>query len=372
MQEFKILVKTLAGLEDVLVQEIVQLGGSTVEKLKRAVSFYGTNYHLYKASMALRTAVSVQVPIAETEIYSEQDLYAFAIEIPWEDIFHKHKTFSIDAFTHGEIVPHSKYAALKTKDAIVDRFRNKYGKRPNVDASNPDIKLQVHISHKNCTILLVTSPAPLDKRGFKSKTTKAPLNEVLAAGILLLSGYTGDLPLYDLMAGSGTFSQEAALIALQRAPNLGAKLCVFNWSDFDFDLYKEVKTELINQSRSATSTIFCQDIDHSSLEIAQENLNALKANSLFKFSSEDFFQSKNSASGLLILNPPYNKRLELNEALAFYKRIGDTMKNKYAGSKAAILSDNKELLKRIGLKSQNRFELNNGGLPCWLYQYELY
>ena len=372
MQEFKILVKTFEGLENNLKQEILDLGGKDIAIVRRGVTFWGDNYLLYKASMALRTALVVQVPIAEAEIENENDLYSFVNQLPWTDIFSPKKTIAIDAISSGEQFKHSKYIALKTKDAIADHFRNRYGIRPSVDRQTADVKNQVHIYRSKCTILLSTSAGSLSNRGYRVRSDEAPMNEVLAAGILKIAAYNNHKPLYDPMCGTGTIGIEAALMALNRAPNLNTKFTFFNWFDFDFDLFMQAKRELLSQSRSIKTNIFSSDLSSKTVEGAIENFRKAQLPQELLPKQQDFFTYPKSASGLLIINPPYNIRLGIEEEVEFYKRIGDTLKQSFTGSKAFVLSPNLEAMRHFGLKPSSKQILNNGGIDCQLVGYDLY
>lgn len=365
--------KTLAGLENELFSELELLGAVNILKRKRAVSFDGDDALMMKANMALRTSISILIPIMEFEANDEYELYDQAFAVQWEEIFGLKDTFALTATVSGSIFTHSQYAALKTKDAIVDRFRKKFKSRPDVDTVNADYQFNVHIQHNKCTISLNSSGDTLNKRGYREFASEAPLNEVLAAGIILKSGWNGEDNLYDPMSGSGTFAIEAALIANNIAPNLHRSFGFQRWSDYNRELFYTVKKELESQIIESQTIIYCRDLLTENIDNISSNVENAGIGELLKIRREDFFMSeKKGEKGIVFLNPPYGERLQMEEINAFYKNIGDQLKKHYSNHEAWIISSNLEALKFFGLKPESREQMFNGGLECKLNHYKLY
>ncbi len=364
---------TFMGLEKVLAKEIKDLGGTEIEIMKRAVKFVGDDALLYRTNLALRTGLRVLVPICTFSASDEQDLYDETKSFSWENLINIEQTFAIDATISGSLFNHSKYVALKIKDAIVDRFREKLGSRPNIDTETPDIALNVHINYDQVQISLDASGLSLDRRGYRRNANEAPLNEVLAAGIILLTAWTPEIPFYDPMAGSGTFSIEAALIGTNTPPNLHRKFTFETWTDFDVELFEKVKADLESKISKTKPLIYTRDIDSKNLEIIKENAKNADVIDVLNIQEEDFFESKAiSFSGLLIMNPPYNERMKIEKPEEFYALIGDTFKKNYTGFDAWIISSDKESLKRVGLRAEQKTDLMNGGLEARLQKYVLF
>ncbi len=364
---------TLMGLETELSKEIEELGGQKIEKLKRAVRFYGDDALMYAANISLRTAMRVLIPIDEFPANNENDLYYKVKSFPWENIFGLHQTFAIEAVTSGEYFKHSKFTALRSKDAIADRFREKTGRRPSVDSEHPDISINIHISVNQVSVSLDSSGLSLDKRGYRKLKTAAPLNEVLAAGIILKSGWNGSLPFYDPMAGSGTFSIEAAMIGSNTAPGLNRSFSFQNWGEYDEKLFEKVKTEIQNQRKTDDLKIMARDILSQNIEIIAENAMNAGVEDFINLKKADFFQTDPvDSKGILVLNPPYGERLKLGNIFDYYARIGDTFKQKYAGFDAWLISSDKEALKYVGLRADEKYEMNNGGLEARLLKFKLF
>lgn len=373
MQKYEIVATTLMGLENILAQEIESLGGERTEKLRRAVRFLGDDELLYKANMQSRTAVRFLVPIDDFSAENETDLYNNAKSFPWEKVLHLSQTVSIDATISGNHFSNSHYVALKVKDAIADRFREKKGKRPDVGKENPDIVINIHVTGSEVVISLDSSGLSLDRRGYRKKSNEAPINEILAAGIILISGWNAHLPFYDPMAGSGTFSIEAALIATKTPPNLSRTFCFQNWRDFDSTLFNKVKAELKSQIVDPDLKIFARDILSKNLEIIAENAEIAGVDEYINLKKADFFGTEPSTdSGIVFLNPPYGERMKMDDVFDFYSRIGDTLKQKYAGFEAWMISSDKEAIKKVGLRGEQKIDLQNGGLDARLLKYELY
>jgi putative N6-adenine-specific DNA methylase len=373
MESYEIVATTFMGLEKVLSTEISKLGGKDIEVLKRAVKFSGDDALLYRSNLALRTALRVLVPICTFSAHDEHELYAETKSFSWENLINLDQTFAIDATISGSLFTHSKYVALKVKDAIVDRFREKSGERPNIDTEQPDVLLNVHINYDSVTISLDSSGTSLDRRGYRKNANEAPINEALAAGIILIANWYSEIPFYDPMAGSGTFSIEAAMIGTYTPPGLNRKFAFENWTDFNEPLFKQVREELVKKISKSKPKIFTRDIDAKNIELIKENAKNAGVLECLDIKEEDFFESNPvTYSGTLILNPPYNERIKLDNPEEYYALIGDTFKKNYAGFDAWIISSEKEALKRVGLRAEQKTDLMNGGLEARLQKYVLF
>lgn len=374
MEKYEMVATTLTGLEQVLAAEITALGGERVQALKRAVSFRGDDALLYRSNLALRTALRVLVPLAEFQAVNEEQLYREVRAFPWEDVFSLDQTFVIDAVVSGTVFRHSQYVALKCKDAIADRFRQRFGQRPGVDTRAADIYLHVRINERQVTLSLDSSGLSLDKRGYRKTTHEAPINEVLAAGILLMTGWNPAQPLVDPMAGSGTFGIEAALLGTHTPPGIHRSFAFRKWRDYDPNLFERIKFELSrNIIEDASLKIFSRDILGKNIDVISQNAENAGMDEHLSIKKEDFFESSpKEPGGVVVLNPPYGERLRLQEIEAFYARIGDTLKQRYEGYDAWIISSDLGALKAVGLKPTVRIDLMNGGLPARLMKYEVY
>lgn len=364
--------KTFQGLEKVLALELKNIGAINVEEGNRAVLFDGDKAMMYRANYHCRTAISILLPIREFRASNEEQLYKEIGKINWGTYLKTDQTLSVTAVTFGDIFTHSKYAALKVKDAIVDQFRRKEGKRPDVDARNPDLKIQIHIAHNKCRVLLDSSGDPLFKRGYRTATNKAPINEVLAAGMVMLSGWDMDCDFIDPMCGSGTILIEAALIAHGIAPgtyrtNFGFE----NWNDFDSDLFESVAEETYLQ-KEFTHSIIGGDVASSAIEIAQENISNAFLAKRIELKQQNFFDTKPKQAGVIITNPPYGERLQPDDLKIFYQKIGDKLKQDYPGYTAWLIGSNFEVMKFIGLRPDKKIKLFNGPLECSYRKFSLY
>lgn len=371
----KIIVKTLQGLEQVLAEEIIALGGSAVKILKRAVEFEGDQRLLYRANLELRTALRVLLPIAEFQARTPEQLYKKVYQIEWSEYLTVDKTFAIDAITKSEIFTHSKYAALKTKDAIADYFRDRTGDRPNVNVDYPSLRINVHINNDECSVALDSSGDSLHKRGYRANSVEAPLNEVLAAGMILLSGWQGDRTFVDPMCGSGTLLIEAAMFAKNMPPQLNRESLGFmKWKNFNAKLWEDV----LDKAQTAIKPLNCKvlgfDKDMKAVRVTGQNIFSAHLEgqgiTVEKQSFEKLIAPE--PSGLLMTNPPYDERLKEADIESFYKMMGDRLKQAFIGYEAWIISSNLEALKHLGLKSSKKLNLFNGALECKFQQYELY
>lgn len=365
--------KTFYGLEDVLVQELKQLGASQIVKKNRAVEFLGDLGFLYKANYSLRTALKILVPIHHFKAKNETIFEKEINRIPWENYFFNSQSFAIDATVYSDYFKHSQYIMLKMKDGIVDRFRKKFGKRPDIERFNPDIKFHLHISNQEVTISLDSSGDPLFKRGYRKSHFEAPINEVLAAGLLNLAGWDGKGNFLDPMCGSGTLLVEAAMIALNIPPQLHRKQFGFmNWKNFDLELFNKIKDTRINRIKDFSGKIVGYDISDKALISAKNNIEAADLSEFIELKNQDFFTSQKELFPLLVVfNPPYDERLSITTD-HFYKNIGDTLKNNYKNTLAWFITSDLEAYKKIGLRPSRKIKIYNGKLECRFFQYDIY
>lgn len=372
--KFEIIAKTLYGLEEVLAREIRDIGGTDIQILTRAVRYTGDQELLYKSNYLLRTAIKILKPIASFRIFNDHQLYRYVKRIHWEKFMGLQETFAIHAVTNSEIFRHSKYIALKSKDALVDRFREVHGARPNVDTKHPDLSVHVHIDDKECTVSLDSSGASLEKRGYKTEQTEAPMSEVLAAGIILLSEWDRESSFIDPMCGSGTLPIEAAQIASGIPAGSWRRFAFEKWRDFDRGLWKQIKDDAAGKVQNPECEIQGFDNDIRAINIAMSNARRAAVEQHIKLEQADFLTSEPTIDGgVLIMNPPYGERLEDKEGMAsLYGEIGTHFKHHYSGRTAWILSSNFDALKHIGLRPTRKIKLFNGPLECSLRKYELY
>ena len=371
---FKMVAKTLFGFEDLLANELKQLGGLNIQKGLRMVSFEGDNGFMYKANLALRTAIKILKPIHHFKCINEDELYKGILNIDWSVYLNTEQTLAIDATVFSDYFNHSKYVSLKCKDAIVDQFRTKTGVRPNVDIDSPDIRINIHIHQDECTVSLDTSGNSLHQRGYKSATNIAPINEVLAAGLLLMSGWDGQCDFLDPMCGSGTILIEAAMIACNIPANINRTEFAFErWNDWDEKLFEVIKTALLKKTREFQYNIIGYDTSMSAIRKAQQNVLNAGLEDYVQISLQNFFKSSKEQEGKLhiLFNPPYDERISI-QTEGFYQQIGDTLKQHYAGTTAWFITGNLEALKYVGLKPSAKLKVFNGNLEARLVKYELY
>ena len=366
--------KTLYGLEKVLSEELVILGAGNVQIANRAVLFEGDMSLLYRANYSLRTALSVLMPVADFIIRSKDDLYKGGSKVEWDRFMDTDDTFSIMPVINSTHFVHTGYAALILKDAIADSFRNKTGRRPSVDTSNPRILINLHISNDLVTISLDSSVVPLFKRGYRQEQSVAPLNEVLAAGIILLSGWKVSAALTDPMCGSGTIPIEAGLIACKIPPGKFRQFFGFQrWKDFDEDLFEKIKLECNSQIGVSPVKISGSDISGQTLQLAKANVVKAGLSDIIALKISDFKDLRSvDDHGFLFLNPPYGQRIQPEEIDLLYSMIGTTLKHNFSGTTAWLITSNKESLKHVGLKPKEKHILFNGALECTLLKYEMY
>lgn len=366
--------KTMFGLEKVLADEINELGGGTIKLQNRAISFTADLETLYKINLASRLSLRILYPIMKFRAKDADSLYRSSQKYNWTSLLKTDNTFIIDNVVNSRYFKHSKYAALKLKDAIIDQFRAKRGNRPNIEIDHPDFRINLHIDEDFCTIALDASGESLHKRGYRLNRVKAPLNEVLAAGMIVLSGWDKESNIIDPMCGSGTIILEAAMMALNIPPNISRKNFGFmRWNSFDLKLFNSVKNKLISERKSIDFSIIGNDINKYSLNIARANAKQAKVDRFIKFTNYDFFNFKPDLdSGIIIINPPYGERLKNKNENLFYQKIGNTLKQNFNNFDAWVLSSNKEALKHLGLRTSRRLLLFNGALECKYHSYELY
>lgn len=370
----EIVAKTFAGLEDLLAEEVRLIGGQRIQAIKRGVTFHGDEKVLYKAALSLRTVLRILIPVYKFKAHTEKDLYFKARKLHWEDIMTIEDTFAIDCISNSKVFTHSKFAGLRVKDAIADRFRNlENGNRPNVDVRRPDIPINVHISDLNVTISLDISGYSLHQRGYRKPNHKAPLNEALAAGIIYMSGWDGQENLVDPMCGTGTILFEAAMIAKNIPPRIKNKFAFENWPNFDAVLWNRIKKDLLKEVEPSFYKFKGIDISRRTIEDARESAEFLGLSDMIDFECGDFFEVQNDfEEGVIISNPPYGERLKEEDIIAFYKQIGDTLKSNYTNFEAWILSSNFTALKHVGLRPSKKIPLKNAALDVKLHKYELY
>ncbi|MEM7659401.1 MAG: THUMP domain-containing protein [Bacteroidota bacterium] len=370
---FPILVKCFAGLEAVLAAEMKQLDIASVEEGKRAVHCQGDIRTVYQLNLHCRTALRVLIPIYGFEAEDEQDLYKGVRAIDWTDYLEPRSTLAVDSVVHSSVFRHSHYVALKVKDAIVDQFRDTVGKRPSVDVRRPDLRVHVHVRGTEVRILLDSSGDSLHKRGYRKRKSGAPINEALAAGMVLLSGWKGDTPFVDGMCGAGTILLEAALLAANRAPGLDRSFGFERWQDFDRKLWRELLSDAKAAIQTPQADLVGMDRDGTSLLSAQDNLRRAGLYDQVRLEQTDFFQSDAPTKpGTLILNPPYGERMKEIDIEALYSQIGDQWKQAYPGFEAWMISSNLPAMKRVGLRPYRKHILFNGPLECRYYGYQLY
>lgn len=371
---YELIAKTVYGLEEILAEEIKGIGADSIEIHNRAVIFHGNKGLMYKANLLLRTALKILKPIHKFAVFNEKDLYNRVQEIDWSNYLSVENTFAIDSTINSPFFNHSNYVSLKVKDAIADQFRKKSGTRPSVDVMNPFLNINVHIFNDKCTLSLDSSGISLHKRGHRLDKVKAPLNEVLASGIVLLSGWKRDCDFIDPMCGSGTILIEAAMFAYNIAPGIHRRDFGFkHWKDFDSKLWENIYKNAMGNVIDFRHKIIGSDISASSIEIAKKNIASAKLEdkiTLFVKPFQELIPPPDG--GVLIMNPPYGERMEEEDIGSFYKMIGDILKQRYAGFNAWVLSSNKEALKHIRLQPSKKITLYNGPLECKFQGYGLY
>ena len=383
--------KTFKGLEEVLAQELIALGANNVQIGRRAVSFTGDKAMLYRANLCLRTALRVLVEISASRHLEitrsrkpEDALYEIVKGIDWSKYMTAESTFAIDATVYSELFRNSRFVTYRVKDAIADYWMERANRRPNVDTENPDIRINVHIANEQVTVSLDSSGESLHKRGYRIATTEAPINEVLAAGMLLMAGWKGESDFYDPMCGSGTLPIEAALIARNIAPGVFRKEFGFErWPDFDAELWNDIYND-DSQEREFDHKIYGSDASFYAIQQATKNvksagvtrdveLRQIRMEELRIQSTDRFADRIQTENPLVMINPPYGERLASNKDMEeLYGKIGTALKHQFAGATAWIISSNEAAMKCIGLKPSKKMRLLNGELDCQFNKYELF
>lgn len=372
--------KTFKGLESVLAQELIDLGADEVQIERRAVSFSGTMELLYRANFCLRTATRVLVPIASFRAKDADEVYEEVKKMDWSQLMTSATTFAIDATVYSETFRHSKYVTYRVKDAIADYWMERENKRPNVRLDNADLMINVHVAAEQVTLSLDSSGDSLHKRGYRVATTQAPINEVLAAGLLLMAGWKGETDFYDMMCGSGTLLIEAALIAQNIAPGVFRKSFAFEkWQDFDKDLFEQIYND-DSRERAFTHKIYGSDASYYAVQAALKNVQSAGMARFIEVKQIRIQEIKRVlnegdevAPALVMMNPPYGERLAQDkDVLRLYQDMGDVLKHQFQGSTAWIISSNEDALKCVGLKPSSKTRLMNGELDCLFNCYQLF
>ncbi len=371
--EFELIAKTFMGLEPVLAQELTKLGANNVQIGRRMVSFTGDKEMMYRANFQLHTAIRILKPIKHFKAKSAEDVYNEVKKIDWSQYIMKGKTFVVDSVVYSDEFRNSKFVSYKVKDAIVDQFRESTGDRPNISISNPDIRLHIHIAEDNATLCLDSSGESLHRRGYRQETVEAPLNEVLAAGMILMTGWKGDTDFIDPMCGSGTLVVEAALIAQNISPGVFRKEYAFEkWPDFDSDLFDTIYND-DSEEREFTHHIYGYDVDMKAVNTAILNVKAAGLSKVITIRQQDFKDfTKPSEKSLMITNPPYGERISTPNLLGTYKMIGEKLKKEFAGNEAWVLSYREECFEQIGLKPSIKIPVFNGSLECEFRKYVMF
>ena len=374
MTEFKIIAKTFQGLEEVLAKELIDLGANNVEIGRRMVAFTGDKEMLYKANFCTRTAVKVLKPIKEFKATDADEVYEEAKKIDWERYMDVKSTFLVDSVIFSENFRHSKFVAYRVKDAIADYWREKSGgDRPNVVISNPDLRIHVHIAENEVSISLDSSGESLHQRGYKTATVQAPLNEVLAAGLIMLTGWHGECDLIDPFCGSGTILIEAALIAQNVYPGVFRKEYAFEkWKDFDADLFDRIYND-DSQEREFDHKIYGYDINRQVVQIATNNVLNAGVKDIVSVEQRDFYEFEQPLDkAIIITNPPYGDRITTDDIFDLYETIGKNLKRNFVGNDAWIISHHEELFDRIGFRPSTKYALFNGSLECEFRKYQIF
>lgn len=371
----KIIAKTFTGLEDILTKEIESIDGENIKKLNRSVEFEGDNRVLYLANYRLRTAIKILVPIFDFKFDSVEEFYQKLYDYQWDKIFDASYTFSIDTTVRSDFFNNTYFATLRTKDAIVDYFRKKTNIRPNIDKDDPDIKINLYVNNDYCNVSLDSSGKPLFKRGWRKYQGIAPMNEVLAAAIVMMSQWNTQLPLLDFMCGSGTIPIEAAMIAFNVPPQIKRQSFSFmKWREFDYSLWMSIVEEersKINYDKDIT--IYANDSSYKAIENTKVNIRSAGLKDYIKVLNKSFDKLEFNKTMYIIFNPPYGKRIDTEEEIFdFYKKIGDTLKNNFKNCEAWMITGNMDALKHIGLRTSKRINLYNGQIEAKLVKYEIY
>lgn len=370
---FTMVAKTFKGLEPVLRDELLSLEAQNVEMGNRMVSFEGDLELMYRANLSLRTALRILKPIEKFTARDTDELYDIVRDIEWEKYMSADSTFAIDATVNSSEFTHSRFVTYRVKDGIVDHFRDLEGDRPSIRVSGYDFLFNVHIDGERVTISLDSSGEPLSKRGYREESTEAPINEVLAAGIIMTTGWRGDSNFIDPMCGSGTFLIEAALIAANINPGIYRKGFAFEkWPDFDNELFEELYND-DSAERPFDFKIYGGDIDAEAVAVARKNIKNAQVDDMVEISCRPMADwIDNPEPGCLVMNPPYGHRLKQEDLTEMFRNIGNCLKRNFPGWNAWIIGPDIEDFDNIGLKPSMKIPLLNGSLECSLREYVLF
>ncbi len=370
--QMEMIAKTFPGLEEILAQEISHIGGKSIEILNRAVRFFGDKSLLYKSNLYLRTALRILVPVLKKNIKTQIDLYTVIKDYEWEKHFKPGMTMVVDTFLSSSTFTHSHFVSLRTKDAIADRLRQIYHRRPSVNKNDPDISINVHLVNNVLTVSIDSSGNSLHKRGYRKGDFEAPINEVLAAGLIMMTGWKGDTDFYDPMCGSGTIGIEATLIARNIPPGIFRTHFGFeNHQDFDEDLWGRIYDDI--QENDWNGNIYASDISKQAIKIAAINAKNAAVLRNIQYRAIDFRNYPIIQNGgVVVLNPPYGERMGNSQIENFYRIIGDSLKRNFTDAEVWLISNNLNALKHVGLRPVERYKVYNGALECRYNKYEIY
>ena len=372
-QEFELIAKTFQGLEEVLAGELTEIGANNIQIGRRMVSFTGTRETMYRANYALRTAIHILKPLKHFKATTADEVYDAVKNYDWASMLDLKTTFAVDSVVYSENFRYSKFVAYKVKDAIVDYFREKAGQRPNISVTNPGIRFHIHISDDDCTLSLDSSGESLHKRGWRTATVDAPMNEILAAGLVMLTGWKGDCDFIDLMCGSGTIAIEACMLARNIAPGrFRSEFAFEKWPDFNADMFDAVKKDC-DKERPFEHMVYAYDVDPKAVAATKANVEAAGLDKDFAIACADFRNFTQPAEkALMVINPPYGVRISPANLLGLYRMIGERLKHQFTGNEAWIISNHEECFDSIGLKPSIKIPLYNGSLDCQFQKYQIF
>lgn len=372
-QEFELIAKTFQGLEEVLAGELTEIGANNIQIGRRMVSFTGTRETMYRANYALRTAIRILKPLKHFKATTADEVYDAVKNYDWASMLDIKTTFAVDSVVCSENFRYSKFVAYKVKDAIVDYFREKAGQRPNISVTNPGIRFHIHISDDDCTLSLDSSGESLHKRGWRTATVDAPMNEILAAGLVMLTGWKGDCDFIDPMCGSGTIAIEACMLARNIAPGrFRSEFAFEKWPDFNADMFDAVKKDC-DKERPFEHMVYAYDVDPKAVAATKANVEAAGLDKDFAIACADFRNFTQPAEkALMVINPPYGVRISPANLLGLYRMIGERLKHQFTGNEAWIISNHEECFDSIGLKPSIKIPLYNGSLDCQFQKYQIF
>lgn len=372
-QEFELIAKTFQGLEEVLAGELTEIGANNIQIGRRMVSFTGTRETMCRANYALRTAIRILKPLKHFKATTADEVYDAVKNYDWASMLDLKTTFAVDSVVYSENFRYSKFVAYKVKDAIVDYFREKAGQRPNISVTNPGIRFHIHISDDDCTLSLDSSGESLHKRGWRTATVDAPMNEILAAGLVMLTGWKGDCDFIDPMCGSGTIAIEACMLARNIAPGrFRSEFAFEKWPDFNADMFDAVKKDC-DKERPFEHMVYAYDVDPKAVAATKANVEAAGLDKDFAIACADFRNFTQPAEkALMVINPPYGVRISPANLLGLYRMIGERLKHQFTGNEAWIISNHEECFDSIGLKPSIKIPLYNGSLDCQFQKYQIF